>query len=1151
MIIINKIKTISLFRSFTSFLIIFIIIITINGCSGLGSWDQIRNQIQNSQTSVPTISINDVITNPESNTISTFTVTLSQTSEETITVDYNTADVSATNGNDYTGIGTTTLTFNPGELTKTIDVTILDDAVFESGSIFNVNLSNPLNATILDGTGVGTIIDDETIPTVSINDVTTNPESNTTASFTVTLSHASEEIITVNYNTANGTATAGNDYSSISSTTLTFSPGELTKTIDVAILDDTVFESNENYSVNLSSPNNVIISDGTAIGTIVDNDTAPNISIDDVTINPESGTTATFTVTLSQICEQTITVNYNTTNGTATAGSDYSSISSTTLTFNPGELTKTIDVAILDDAVYEGNETFNITLSVPVNVTILDGTGIGTIIDNETIPTISINDVTTNPESNTTASFIVNLSHPSQQTITVNYNTANGTATAGSDYSSISSTTLTFNPGELTKTIDVTILDDAVYEGNETFNITLSVPVNATILDETGIGTIIDNETMPTISINDVTTNPESNTTATFTVTLSHTSEQIITVNYNTANGTATAGSDYSGISSTTLIFNPGELTKWISVTILDDAVYEGDETFNVTLSVPVNVTILDGTGIGTIIDNEAIPTISINDVTINPESNPTASFTVTLSNASDEIITVNYNTANGTATAGSDYSSISSTTLTFNPGELTKTIDVTILDDAIDEGDETFNVILSAPVNATILEGSGTGTIVDNDLAPNISINDVTINPESNTTATFTVTLSQVSEKIITVNYNTADVSATNGSDYTAIGTTTLTFNPGELTKTINVTILDDVIDESDETFNISLSMPVNTTILDGIGTGTIVDNDADAAFANADTIGQQIPVTVGSVEFKMIYVNDSTSINFPVGTTDFFVPTLTRKFFMAETETTNALFVEVYQWAKDAGKFNTIDVNTHNGLDNTTAKHGTQQLIDLDDPDCQITYDGTFSVEPGYENHPVTHVTWYGATMFVNWLTEMRDGNTDNVVHTNINETWVKNDTIDYPDRTGYRLPTKYEWEYTARYRGTDTTNTVTGIVDGTDFDAMTIKWTKGNSASGATSDKSDVTANRAVAVYGNSDPVPTDDVEVKSLGIDSKNFLGLYDMSGNVGERLANAGADPPIGGGDWSQVADYLPIGWSPSKPADYSSGTIGFRICRTQ
>ena len=144
----------------------------------------------------------------------------------------------------------------------------------------------------------------------------------------------------------------------------------------------------------------------------------------------------------------------------------------------------------------------------------------------------------------------------------------------------------------------------------------------------------------------------------------------------------------------------------------------------------------------------------------------------------------------------GTDYTSLSTTTLTFNPGVTTQTVTVTVLGDLIDEENETLNLDLTNPTNATIADAQGVGTITDNDAAPSLSINDVTVTEGNSGTvdATFTVTLSAASERTVTVNYATADNTATNGSDYTT-ASNTLTFNPGTTTQTITVPVLGDVI--------------------------------------------------------------------------------------------------------------------------------------------------------------------------------------------------------------------------------------------------------------------------------------------------------------------------------------------------------------------
>ena len=223
-------------------------------------------------------------------------------------------------------------------------------------------------------------------------------------------------------------------------------------------------------------------------------------------------------------------------------------------------------------------------------------------------------------------------------------------------------------------------------------------------------------------------------------------------------------------------------------------------------------------------------PTLAINDLTIS-EGNAgtsTATFNVLLSPASSQTVTVNYNTANDTASAGSDYVAASGT-LTFTPGQQSQPVSVTINGDTSSESNETFNVSLSSPVNATVGDGQGVGTITNDDGQPAISINDVSV-PEGSsgtTTATFTVSLSNTSSQAVAVNYATAGNTATSGTDFVA-ASGTATIAAGLLSTTINVTVNSDTTFEPSETFFVNLTNPSNASISDNQGVGTIVDDNA-----------------------------------------------------------------------------------------------------------------------------------------------------------------------------------------------------------------------------------------------------------------------------------------------------------------------------------
>ena len=790
-----------------------------------------------------------------------FEVTLDLASGRDVMVSYMTEDVTATAGDDYTALPSTTLTFTAGETAKTLTVTTADDTSHEPTETFSVTLSAATNATLEDGgstlSGTGTIDDNDRLPRVSIADATAVIEG-ASAEFEVSLDVTSGNEVTVSYATGDtdDTAQPPGDYTAVAITTLTFAALDLVKTITVATKDDDLDEEDgETFTVTLSAPGNAeLAADGTtATGTINDNDVGPKVSIGNATA--VEGQAAEFEVSLDQASGKEVTVTYVTADGTAKQPGDYTALASTTLTFAGSDRVSTITVATEDDTLDEADETFEVRLSAPGNATLAtDGTtGTGTITDNDNPPVLSLEDVTVTEGAD--VEFEVSLGAASELEVTVSYATADDTADED-DYTSASGT-LTFEAGDLAKTITVMTEDDDLDEAaSEQFKLTLSSAGNATLDGDQAtlekLGKIEDNDDPPVLSLADVTVTEGADVE--FEVSLGAASELEVTVSYATADDTADED-DYTSASGT-LTFEAGDLAKTITVTTEDDDLDEAaSEQFKLTLSSAANATLFGGQAtlqkLGKITDNDGAPVLSLEDVTVTEGAD--AEFEVSLGAASELEVTVSYATADDTADED-DYTSASGT-LTFEAGDRAKTITVTTEDDDLDEAaSEQFKLTLSSAGNATLDGDQATleklGKIEDNDDPPVLSLEDVTVTEGAD--VEFEVSLGAASELEVTVSYATADDTA-DEDDYTS-ASGTLTFEAGDRAKTITVTTEDDDLDEAaSEQFKLTLSSAGNATLDGDQATleklGKIEDNDDPPVLSLED-----VTVTEGAdAEFEV----------------------------------------------------------------------------------------------------------------------------------------------------------------------------------------------------------------------------------------------------------------------------------------------------------
>ena len=773
-----------------------------------------------------------------------FQVTLSNRASRDVTVDYATAShatsgsIAATPRSDYTPVSGT-VTVPAGGIAATVAVSTADDLLDEYNEEFRLVLSNPDYGSIGDGDAAGLIIDDDPLPNLSIGDALASEGDNAIRA-TITLDQPSGRSVTVDYRLSDGTATAGDDYVD-SQGTVTIPPGATAAVLAVGLVDDDVDEDAEVLTVTLSNPRNASIADGVAQLSIGDDDGLPTIHLVADTGGSVEGAPAQITIQLVPPSSQVVRVDYRTSNGTATAPGDYTAVTATTHTFQPGDTEITVSTPTADDSVEEDTETIMWVLSGQANADLAETSGTSWIIDNDGDSSVSVADARVT-EGGGQLRFTVRLTSPSADAVTVTYRAeadpfaGSAAAVPGQDFTSVSGE-VSIAAGQLAASVAVPVADDAIDEGTETLWLRLGTATGADITDAVATGTIVDDDPEPRLSVHDAAAIEGS--PVRFAVRLSEPSGRAVRVQYaphpkRDAANQARPLDDY--IAGNRFLLLPAGTTEATAlIGTIADRLDEYSEEFQVQLFNPTHAIIADSIATGTILDANDLPRASVADTDVFEDQGP-AEFTVTLSHPSTSPITIAYNTLAGTATAGDDFTA-SSGTVAFSANIIEQTFTVPVLDDSTSEGDEAFSVQLRNPSGANILDSTATATILDDDGLPRFSIADSARAGEASGSLTLTVTLSHASTTTTTVHYDTFDNRAVQPGDYTA-ASGTLTFAPGTTTQTITVPIIDDLLDEDDETITVRLSNPTAATVHSArsAATGTIEDDDPEPSLRLLD---------------------------------------------------------------------------------------------------------------------------------------------------------------------------------------------------------------------------------------------------------------------------------------------------------------------------
>ena len=653
-----------------------------------------------------------------------FSVRLSVVSIQTVTVDWTTADGTAIAGQDYEAT-TGTLTFSALATAQTIRVPIIDDDLDEAAETFTVALRNS-NVAIADGEATGVIADDD-LPVVNLTTDLAGVVEGETVAFTLTrIGDLTVPLRVPVRVTERGSFLAGR-----APTAATFAANAATTALQMAT-DDERDEADGAVTATITSGPTLRVGDAaSATVPVIDNDlTVPaGVTVTPTVLAVPEGGSANYTVVLDSEPTADVTVAVQVPED-AEVAVDATELTFTTEDWNQAQ-TVTVTAAQDDDAV--ADDTVVLTHEVRGgNYDTVTAASVAVTILEDDLSALSVANAVAS-EGDGELAFSVRLNLASSQTVTVEYVTAGGTATAGRDYETTTGT-LTFSALETEQTIRVPIIDDDIDEAAETLTVMLINASNATIKDGKATGIITDDD------VRGVTVTPTALTireggSARYAVVLDTEPTADVTVGVQVPED-AEVAVDVTKLTFTAEDWNQAQT---VTVTAAQDAdavaddpvtlthVVSGGDYRSVTVA-SVAVTILE----------DDTPTLLIADAEAS-EGDGEMAFSVRLSVPSSRTVTVEYATADGTATAGADYEETTGT-LTFSAETTAQTIRVPITDDDLDEATETFTIVLSNSSNVTIEDGEATGVITDNDL-PVVSVTADEAEVEEGGTVAFTLT--------------------------------------------------------------------------------------------------------------------------------------------------------------------------------------------------------------------------------------------------------------------------------------------------------------------------------------------------------------------------------------------------------------------------
>ena len=727
-----------------------------------------------------------------------------------------------TSTSDFTGALFGTQLIRAGDTSTTISIDTSDDSIYETDENFSLNITNVTGATPSSLTASGSIIDNDAQPTIDFEQDYLSATEDASLNYKLQISKVSATDVAFDWS-IHHILTSTSDFTGALFGTQLIRAGDTSTTIIIDTSDDSAYEIDENFSLIITNVTGATPSSLTASGRIIDNDAQPTIDFEQDYLSATEDASLNYKLQISKASAVNVSFDWSI-HHILTSTSDFTGALFGTQLIRAGDTSTTISIDTSDDSDYEIDENFSLIITNVTGATPSSLTARGSIINNDSQPSIDFEQDYLSATEDASLNYKLQISKASATNVSFDWS-IHHILTSTSDFTSALFGTQLIRAGDTSTTISIDTSDDSAYEGDENFSLIITNVTGATPSSLTASGSIIDNDAQPTIDFEQDYLSATEDASLNYKLQISKASATDVAFDWS-IHHILTSTSDFTGALFGTQLIRAGDTSTTISIDTSDDSAYEIDENFSLIITNVTGATPSSLTASGSIIDNDAQPTIDFEQDYLSATEDASLNYKLQISKASATNVSFDWS-IHHILTSTSDFTSALFGTQLIRAGDTSTTISIDTSDDSAYEGDESFSLIITNVTGATPSSLTASGSIIDNDAQPTIDFEQDYLSATEDASLNYKLQISKASATNVSFDWSIHHI-LTSTSDFTSALFGTQLIRAGDTSTTISIDTSDDSAYEGDESFSLIITNVTGATPSSLTASGSIIDNDA-----------------------------------------------------------------------------------------------------------------------------------------------------------------------------------------------------------------------------------------------------------------------------------------------------------------------------------